>query len=110
MGKKGHKRSNCWHWNKNQSKGKYEKNDSKKNTAIIVIAKDIMVLSIEEQKCEHVVNNNIVWVGLATSHHVIPTKWLFTVCKARDFGSVKMGNSIQKLWKLVMCAYPNQCW
>ena len=64
-----------------------------------------MVVSIEEQRCGHVVNNNIVWiVGLVASHHVIPTKWLFTMCKAGDFGSLKMGNSIQKLWKLVMCA------
>ena len=35
---------------------------SEKNTTAIVIAKDVVVLSIEEQKCEHVANNDIEWV------------------------------------------------
>ena len=53
-----------------------------------------MVLSIKEQKCEHVANNNVEWVvDSASSHHVISTKELFTTYKARDFGTMKMGNS-----------------
>ena len=52
------------------------------------------MLSLEEQKCEHVAKNNVEWVvDSATSHHVIPTKRLFTTYKAGDFGVVKMGNS-----------------
>ena len=50
-GKNGHLRRDCWHWNKEQNKGKYEKNDSEKNTITAVIDEDVVVLSIEEQKC-----------------------------------------------------------
>ena len=54
-GKKCHLRRDCWHWNKEQNKGKYEKkNDSEKNTTAAVINGDVVVLSVEEQKCEHV--------------------------------------------------------
>ena len=42
-----------------------------------------MVLSVEEQKCEHVANNYVEWVvDFAASHHVIPKKGLFTTYKA----------------------------
>ena len=52
------------------------------------------MLSLEEKKCEHVAKNNIEWVvDSAASHHVIPTKGLFTTYKAGDFGVEKMGNS-----------------
>ena len=53
------KKKNCWHWNKEQNKEKYEKNDSEKNTIVAVIAKDVVVLSIEKQKYEHIANNDI---------------------------------------------------
>ena len=67
---------------------------SEKNTTAIVIAKDVVVLSIEEQKCEHVANNDVEWVvDTAAPHHVISMKGLFTTYKARDFGTVKIGNS-----------------
>ena len=59
-----------------------------------MIAKDVVVLSIEEQKCEHVATNDVEWaVDSAALQHIIPTKWLFTAYKAIDFGTVKMGNS-----------------
>ena len=59
-----------------------------------MIAKDVVVLFIEEQKCEHVANNDDKWVvDSASSHDVIPTKGLFTIYKAGDSGTVKMGNS-----------------
>ena len=59
-----------------------------------MIAKDVVVLFIEEQKCEHVTNNDDEWVvDTASSHNLISTKGLFTTYKARDFGIVKMGNS-----------------
>ena len=94
VGKKGHLRRDCWHWNKEQNKGKYEKNDGKKNTTAAVIDADVVVLFIEEQKCEHVVNNDVEWVVDSTApHHIIPTKGLFTTYKAGDFGTVKMGKS-----------------
>ena len=52
------------------------------------------MLSLEEQKCEHIVKNDVDWVvDSAASHHVIPTKGLFTTYKVGDFGVVKMGNS-----------------
>ena len=40
-GKNGHLRSDCWHWNKEQNKGKYEKNDSEKNTTATVIDENV---------------------------------------------------------------------
>ena len=93
-GKKGYLRRDCWHWNKEQNKGKYKKNDSEKNTTVAVIDEDVVVLSIEEQKCEHVTNNDVKWVvNSAASHHIIPTKGLFITYIAEDFGTVKMGNS-----------------
>ena len=59
-----------------------------------MIDEDVTVLSIEEKKCEHVANNDVEWVVDSTApHHIIPTKGLFTAYKARDFGTVKMGNS-----------------
>ena len=71
-----------------------KKNDSEKNTIAVVIDEDVMVLFIEEQKCEHVTNNDIEWVvDSATPHHTISTKGLFTTYKARDIGTIKMGNS-----------------
>ena len=105
-GKNGHLKRDCWHWNKEQNKGKYEKNDSEKNTTAVVIDEDVTMLSIEEQKCEHVANNDVGWVvDSAAPHHIIPSKGLFTTYKAGDFGTVKMGILVtQKLWELVMCA------
>jgi len=59
-----------------------------------MIAENVVVLSVEEQKCEHVANNNIEWVvDSVASYHVIPRKGLFITYKAGDFGTVKMGNS-----------------
>ena len=52
------------------------------------------MLSLKEQKFEHVAKNDVEWVvDSAASHHVIPTKSLFTTYKAGDFGVMKMGNS-----------------
>ena len=59
-----------------------------------MIDEDVVILSLQEQKCVHVAKNNVEWVvDSATSHHVIPTKGLFTTYKVGDFGVVKMGNS-----------------
>ena len=59
-----------------------------------MIDEDVVMLSLEQQKCEHVAKNDVEWVvDSATSHHVIPTKGLFTTYKVGDFGVVKMGNS-----------------
>ena len=67
---------------------------------------NVLRLSLEEQKCEHVAKNDVEWVvDSAASHHVIPTKRLFTTYKASDFGVVRWVTPvIQKLWELVMCA------
>ena len=59
-----------------------------------MIAEDVVVLSIEEQKCEHVTNNDVEWiVNSAAPYHIIPTKGLFITYKAGNFDIVKMGNS-----------------
>ena len=67
-----------------------------------MITEDVVVLFVQEQKCEHVANNDVEWVvDWAASHHVIPTKGLFTTYKTRDFGTVKMVIPVtQKLWEL----------
>jgi hypothetical protein len=55
---------------------------------------EVVVLSVPEQKCEHVDNNNNEWVvDLGAIHHVVCTKELFTTYKAENFGTVKMGNT-----------------
>ena len=93
-GKNGHLRRDYLHWNKEQNKGKYEKNDSEKNTTAAVIDEDVVVLSIEEQKYKRVANNDVEWViDSAVLHHIIPMKGLFTTYKVGDFDTVKMGNS-----------------
>ena len=59
-----------------------------------MIDEDVVVLSVEEQKCEHVANNDVEWVvDFSAPHHIIPTKGLFTTYKVGNFGTVKMGNS-----------------
>ena len=40
-GKKGHLRRDCWHWKKEKNKGKYEKNESEKNTTATVIDENV---------------------------------------------------------------------
>ena len=67
-----------------------------------MITEDVVVLFVQEQKCEHVANNDVEWVvDSAASHHVIPTKRLFTTYKTGDFGIVKMVIPVtQKLWEL----------
>jgi hypothetical protein len=48
----------------------------------------VVVLSVEEQNCEHVANNDDEWVvDSAATHHVVRTKELFTMYKAGDFGT-----------------------
>ena len=47
-----------------------------------MVAEDVVVLSIEEQKCDHVANNNVEWVvDSVAPYHVIPTKGLFIAYK-----------------------------
>ena len=60
----------------------------------VVTDEKVVVLSVEEQKCEHVANNDDEWVvDSEATHHVIRTKDFFTSYKAGDFGNVKMGNT-----------------
>ena len=77
-----------------------------------MIVEDVVMLSIEKQKCEHVANNDVEWVvDFATSHHVIPTKGLFTTYKIGDFGSMKMrGSSYSKIVGIGdVCVETNVC-
>ena len=53
-GKKGYVKRNYWHWNKEQTEEKDEKNDDEKNTAAIVFHEDVLMLSLEEQQCKNV--------------------------------------------------------
>ena len=48
MGKNGHMKRNCWHWNKEQTKEKYDNNDDEKNTATVVFHEGVVMLSLEE--------------------------------------------------------------
>ena len=41
--KNGHIRKDCWHWNKEQTEGKDDKNDIEKNTIVAVIVEDVVV-------------------------------------------------------------------
>ena len=76
-----------------------------------MIVKDVVVLFFEEQKCEHVANNDVEWVvDSATSHQVIPRKRLFTTYKVGDFGTMKMGNSSYSKIVEISDVYQNQCW
>ena len=48
-----------------------------------MIAEDVVVLSVEEKKCEYVTNSDIECiVNSIASYHVIPKKGLFTTYKA----------------------------
>ena len=72
-----------------------KKNDSEKNTTAAVIDGDVVVLSVEEQKCEHVANNDVEWViDSATPHHIISTKGLFT--------TYKQGTLVQRRWVILV--------
>ena len=53
----------------------------------------VVVLLVQEQKCEHVDNIDDEWVVDSAATHVVRTKELFTTYKAGDFGTVKMGNT-----------------
>ena len=93
-GKKGHIRMNCRHWRKEQTEDKDHKHDDEKGTTAVVDDEDVVVLSVQEQKCEHVDNIDDEWVvDSATTHHVVCTKELFTTYKAGNFGTVKIGNT-----------------
>uniref|UniRef100_A0A2N9GXF9 CCHC-type domain-containing protein n=1 Tax=Fagus sylvatica TaxID=28930 RepID=A0A2N9GXF9_FAGSY len=93
-GKKGHIRINCRHWRKEQTEDKDHKHDDKKGTTAVVVDEEVVVLSVQEQKCEHVDNIDDEWVvDSAATHHVVRTKELFTMYKAGDFSTVKMGNT-----------------
>jgi hypothetical protein len=85
---------NCRHWRKEQTEDKDHKHDDEKGTTAVVDDEEVVVLSVQEQKCEHVDNIDDEWVvDSAATHHVIRTKELFTTYKAGDFGTVKMGNT-----------------
>ena len=60
--KKGHIKRNCWHWNKEQTKYKDEKDNNEKNIVADVLDEDVLMLSLEEQKCKHVAKNDVEWV------------------------------------------------
>ena len=47
-----------------------------------MIVEEVVMFSVGEQKCKRVANNDVEWVvDSAASHHVIPTKGLFTTYK-----------------------------
>ena len=51
-----------------------------------MIDEGVVLLSVEEQNCEHVANNDEWVVDSADTHHVC-TKELFTMYKVGDFGT-----------------------
>ena len=55
---------------------------------------EVVVLLVQEQKCEHVDNIDDEWVvDSVATHNVVCTKELFTTYKVENFGTVKMGNT-----------------
>ena len=36
-----------------------KKNDNEKNAAVVMIDEDVVMLSLEEKKCEHVAKNDV---------------------------------------------------
>ena len=71
-----------------------------------MIAEEVMMLFIEEQKCEHIANNDVEWVvDLVASHHIIPMKGLCTMYKAGEFGTMKITSNYSKIVGIsVVCA------
>ena len=57
--KKSHIKRNCWHQNKEQTEYKDENDNKEKNIAAVVLDKDVLMLSLEKQKCEHVTKNDV---------------------------------------------------
>uniref|UniRef100_A0A2N9EYW4 Retrovirus-related Pol polyprotein from transposon TNT 1-94-like beta-barrel domain-containing protein n=1 Tax=Fagus sylvatica TaxID=28930 RepID=A0A2N9EYW4_FAGSY len=79
---------------KNKLKIKIISMMDEKGTTAVVDDEEVVVLSVQEQKCEHVDNNDYEWiVDSAATHHVVRTKELFTTYKAGDLGTVKIGNT-----------------
>uniref|UniRef100_A0A2N9GH12 Retrovirus-related Pol polyprotein from transposon TNT 1-94-like beta-barrel domain-containing protein n=1 Tax=Fagus sylvatica TaxID=28930 RepID=A0A2N9GH12_FAGSY len=77
-----------------ENRDKDHKHDDEKGTTVVVDDEKVVVLSVQEQKCEHVDNIDDEWVvNSAATHHVVRSKELFTTYKAGDFGTVKMGNT-----------------
>ena len=106
MGKKGRIKRNCWHWNKEQIEEKDEKSDDEKNTAAVVFHEDVLMLSLEEQKCEHVAKNDVEWVvDSAASTMLSPQKGCSPHTKQATLVLQRWVTPVtQKLWELVMCA------
>ena len=53
---------NCKHWRKEQTEDKDQKHDNEKDTTVVVDDEEVVMLSVQEQKCEHVDNNDDEWV------------------------------------------------
>ena len=70
---------------------------------------EVVVLSVQEQKCEYFDYNDDEWVVASVTTHHVRTKELFTTYKARDFGTVKMSNtSYSKIMRIGdMCIKTN---
>ena len=74
-----------------------------------MIAEEVTVLFIEEQKCEHVANNDVEWVvDLIASHHIILMKGLCSMYKGGEFGTTKITSSYSKIVGIsVVCIKTN---
>ena len=82
-------KKNCW---KLQSQtNQQQKEDGK---TLVTISHDVVVFSVREKDCLHIADQDAEWVvDIATSYHSTPHKNFFTLYKARNFGTVRMGNT-----------------
>ena len=53
---------NYGHWRNEQIEDKDQKHDDENDTIAVVDDQKVVVLSVQEQKCEHVDNNDDEWV------------------------------------------------
>ncbi|KAA8525967.1 hypothetical protein F0562_007933 [Nyssa sinensis] len=93
-GKEWHMKRNCYAWKREQKEeNNNQKRNEEKNTTATFEGDEVVVISCGEEVCLHV-GNEIEWVvDTGASYHATYNKEFFTSYKARDFGTLKMGNT-----------------
>ncbi|GKU94478.1 hypothetical protein SLEP1_g7975 [Rubroshorea leprosula] len=88
-GRLGHMRRNCY-----LLKGKDKKKVEDSNTtAVASTSGGDVTLLCDCGECYHVENSDAEWIiDSGASYHCVPKREYFSTYKARDFGTIKMGN------------------
>ena len=79
-----------------QEVGKSQKQEDDKNTTATTCTSDNEVtLFFNQEDCCHVAEQDVEWVVDSTaSYHSIPKREYLSTYKAKDYGTMKMGNKI----------------